>query len=325
MIFETNTENGYFSIFAIWEFLDIRFDATLRNWGQKLTVYFEMESSKSRSKPGRREIRSVCMPVPAIVLNDRGEHATLPHSRSTGELDMSMGDIDQGHVTLMAGKSLSGVVNSVSEPDSRSAIDIYCSPRTPRRSFHSDTNALQGPLQGQTGMVLDSGETGHTLDPGSRVGSTVSLNSEYTSRSIGLISNDSCDSSHHHSSLIDSSYQKHGVLKRFYSSPEKDEEMLHETSVRRDSKSFNNLQGENESFASFEFSSDSTGTDDQQVPMESVPCQSDICDSLSKKFLNDSDISNEGNLVTAITGDPGLRDGRIRKWLTEITDPSESS
>ena len=238
---------------------------------------------------------------------------------------MSLNDSDQGHVSLMAGKSISGVVNSVSEPDSRSAIDIYCSPRTPRRSFHTDANSLQGPLQGQVGLGLDTVETGHTLDPGSRVGSTVSLNSEYTSRSIGLISNDSCDSNPHHSSSLDSSYQKHGVLKRFYSSPEKEEEMLHETNVRRDSKSFNNLQGENESFASFEFSSDSTGPDEQPLPMESVPCQSDICDSLSKKFLNDSDISNEGKLVTAITGDPSLRDGRIRKWLTEITDPDESS
>ena len=283
-----------------------------------------MESTKSRSKSNRREIRSVCMPVPAIVLNDKGEHGILPHSRSTGELDMSLGDTDQGHGSPMAGKS-PGVVNSVTEPDSRSAIDIYCSPRTPRRSFHADVNSFQGPLQGQPGMVLDSGETGHTLDPGSRVGSTVSLNSEYTSRSIGLISNDSCDSSHHHSSLIDSAYQKHGVLKRFYSSPEQDEEMLHETSVRRDSKSFNNLQGENESFASFEFGSDSTGTDDQPIPMESVPCQSDICDSLSKKFVNESDISSEGNLVTAITGDQSLRDGRIRKWLTEITEPEDSS
>lgn len=287
-----------------------------------MTGLFEMEKTKSRSKPGRREIRSVCMPVPTIILNDRREHGTLPHSRSTGELDMSLSDTIPGQRSLKAGKSLSGVVNSTTEPDSRNTIDLYCSPRMPRRSFYADVSCLQGPLQAQSGMGLDSGDT---LDPGSRVGSTVSLNSEYTARSVGLISNDSCDSNHHHSTLTDSNYQKHGVLKRFYSTPEKDEEKLHEQSVRRDSKSYNNLQGETESYVSFEVGSDSTGTDDQPMTMDGVPCQSDICESLSKKFLNESDISNDTHLVTAITGDPSLRDGRIRKWLTEIKDPDENS
>ena len=307
-----------------WEFLYFYFCVIYKIQGQKLTRFAEMEP-KTRSKQNRREIRSVCMPVPAIILNDKTDHSTLSHSRSTGELDMSLSDTDQSQRSLKAGKSLSGVVNSVNEPDSRNAIDLYCSPRMPRRSFHADYSSVSGPLQGQSGMVLDSGDPGCSLDPGSRVGSTVSLNSEYTARSVGLISNDSCDSNYHHSSLIDSAYQKHGVLKRFYSSPEKDEEMLHESNVRRDSKSWSNIQGEAESFASFEIGSDSTGTDDQPVPMDSLPCQSDVCDSLSKKFLNDSDISSDNNLVTAITGDPSLRDGRIRKWLTEIKDPEESS
>ena len=291
-------------------------------------ISFIAMEPKSRSKSGRREIRSVCMPViPAIILNDKTDHGTLSHSRSTGELDMSLNELDQGQRSIKkAGKSLSGVVSVATESDSRSAIDLYCSPRMPRRSFHAEVNCVQGQIQqGQQSMVLDSTEPGSSLDPGSRVGSTVSLNSEYTARSVGLISNDSCDSNYHHSSLIDSSYQKHGVLKRFFSTPEKDEEMPHEPSVRRDSKSWNNLQGETDSFVSFEFGSDSTGTDDQPVPMDSVPCQTDVCDSLSKKFLNESDISNGTNLVTAITGDPSLRDGRIRKWLTEIKDPEENS
>ena len=307
-----------------WEFFYFHFVIRCKNRGQKLTYFPEMEQ-RTRSKHNRREIRSVCMPVPAIILNDRSDHGTLSHSRSTGELDMSLSDTDQGQRSLKAGKSFSGVVNTVTEQDSRNAIDLYCSPRMPRRSFHADGNCLQGPLQGQPGMVLDSGDPGCSLDPGSRVGSTMSLNSEYTARSVGLISNDSLDSNPHHSTLVDSACQKHGVLKRFYSSPEKDEELLRESSVRRDSKSWSNLQGETESFGSIECGSDSTGTDDQPVAMDNLPCHSEICDSLSKKFLQESDISSDNNLVTAITGEPALREGRIRKWLTEISDAEDSS
>jgi hypothetical protein len=293
-----------------------------------------MERRESKSRADRREIRSVCMPVPTIVLNnsDKPEHIGLSHSRSAGDLDTTVADVNYE----MAGKGegMTNFSSSVSDDlhdktqINVNAIGLYCSPRMTRRSAKSP----EEPPMKQSGICLDSLNACNLncLEPGSRVGSTVSLNSEYTARSVGLISNDSnSEYSCHNYPVMDGSLQKHSVLKRFYSTPEKDEDIMNYTSsVRRNSKSLGNMQQEDlENFVSFDFGSDSTADDNFQQNLE-PSC--DIDESLARRTgYNEDGANSDGqtdrNLVTLVTGSATLRDGRIRKWLTEITEPDENS
>lgn len=295
-----------------------------------------MERRESKTRADRREIHSVCMPVPTIVLNnsERTEQAGLSHSRSAGELDTALENISGYEMTgkpERMSKFSSSVSDGMHDPNQRQVNDIglYCSPRMTRRTAKTPDESSQ-----KSGIFLESLNACslNCLDPGSRVSSTVSLNSEYTARSVGLISNDSnSESSHHYypMAVMDSSVQKHSVLKRFYSSPEKDEDVLNYTSsVRRNSKSMGNMQQEDmENFVSFDFGSDST-TDENFKQTSEPSC--DIDESLANRTAYSDDSANgdrqsDRNLVTAVTGSASLREGRIRKWLTEIADPDENS
>lgn len=288
----------------------------------------KMDRREIKSRSGRREIRSVCMPVPTIILNPTAntEHA-LSHSRSAGDLDTVLCDTEDYADSQGKSKFSSSVSDGIQQIDAKqtNGIGLYCSPRMTRRAVKS-TDAVSSK---QSGAFLESLNACslNCLDPGSRVGSTVSLNSEYTSRSIGLISNDSnseCSSLHYSVGVMDGSLQKHGVLKRFYSTPEKDAELLHyPTSVRRNSKSMGNMQNEDmESSVCFDFGSDSTNDDNLQGINGLSSC--DIERSLEKTSASEEG-SSSSNLVTMVTGSSSLREGRIRKWLTEICDPDESS
>lgn len=300
----------------------------------------KMERREGKSRTDRREVHSVCMPVPTIILNSstagKSDHAALSHSRSAGDLDIAIVDTDAYQASGKSdrpgmGKFSNSVADGIQDTDLRdvNSIGLYCSPRTTRRSAKSTDDSTQ-----KSGMFLESLNACNlnSLDPGSRVGSTVSLNSEYTSRSVGLISNDSnSECSHHHYSLgiMEGSVHKHSVLKRFYSTPEKDDELLNYTpNVRRNSKSMGNMQQEDlENFVSFDFGSDSTADDNFQH-ISGPGC--DIDESLAHRTAYTDEGASEGihsnrTLVTAVTGGSSLRDGRIRKWLTEISGPEENS
>lgn len=284
-----------------------------------------MERRESKSRSDRREIRSVCGPVPTIVLNPSAssgiEHA-LSHSRSAGDLDTAVCDIDDFRAPGRTQFSNS-VTDGIQQLESKqtNGIGLYCSPRMTRRIARSPEEV---PSKQAFYDTINACSLNH-LDPGSRVGSSVSLNSEYTSRSVGLISNDSnseCSSHHYAVGIMDASFQKHGVLKRYYSTPEKDEELLnYPSAVRRNSKSMGNMQEDMENSVSFDFGSDSTNDDNLQNVTE-ISC--DIDDSLTTRTTLE-EVPSEKNLVTMVTGSSSLRDGRIQKWLTEICDPDENS
>ena len=289
-----------------------------------------MERKGNRSTTDRREVHSAYMTVPTIVLNaspsEKAENCFLSHSRSAGDLDyiaaknepdLKMTGKKDGNSTFS-----SSMADDIHDLESRNKLGLYCSPRLPRRSVNADNNT--GNRQSGSGLDSLNACSLNCLDPGSRVGSTLSLNSEYTTRSVGLISNDSsseCSQQYYSHGFMDGSLQKHSVLKRFYSSPEKDDDVMHHvTNVRRNSKSMGNMQGETDNCVCFEFGSDST--DDNFQTMETHPC-----DSASEKrtIPGDSEPPTEQNLVTMVTGGASLREGRIRKWLTEINGPDENA
>lgn len=289
-----------------------------------------MDRRNSRTKQDRREIHSVCVPVPTIVLNaeDRNEQLPLSHSRSAGDLDMAIADSGDLKSSVKS-NGISQLTNSTHDGLQENDIELYCSPRMTRRSVNSEMSGLS---RQNPGAFLDSLNACNLncLDPGSRVGSSVSLNSEYTARSIGLISNDSCSENSHNlyqHGIMDSSFQKHSVLKRFYSTPEKDDDLVaHGNTVRRNSKSLGNMQGRTEdNYVCFDSESDSV--DDSILPIDKTEHNNthcDIDDSLAQRTsTGTNETPNEASLVTAVTGDSSLREGRIRKWLTEISGPTD--
>ncbi|KAL4225715.1 hypothetical protein ACF0H5_016404 [Mactra antiquata] len=295
-----------------------------------------MEHRENKSRIDRREVHSVYVPVPTIVLNssnEKNDSASLSHSRSAGDLDMTLNDTDEFQASGLPkgmSKFSSSVADGIQESDCINAIGLYCSPRMLRKTAKSPEEEPHK----HSRLFLESVNACNLncLDPGSRVGSSVSLNSEYTSRSIGLISNDSSsECSHHHygaAGSMEGSTHKHGVLKRFYSTPEKDGDILTYTSnVRRNSKSMGNMQLDDlDNFVSFDFGSDSTEDNSRHINVPSC----DIDESLEKRTAYteediSGDVPTEKNLVTAVTGSSSLRDGRIRKWLTEISSPDENS
>lgn len=306
-----------------------------------------MENQAVKPRKDRREIHSVYVPVPTIVLNTsaakNAEQTTLTHSRSAGDLDMVLSDKDDYQAPSKSkgiSKFTSSMSGCVQDLGQRNSLGLYCSPRMLRRS----QNSVDGGHKRHSGLFTDSLNACslNCLDPGSRVGSTMSLNSEYTARSVGLISNDSnseCSQNAYQAGVLDGSFHKHNVLKRFYSTPEKDEDLVtYQARVRRNSKSMGNMQKEDmHNFVSFDFGSDST--DDNQQHIDSVPDSTESCDidnSLAwrtgasgaeeeeEQAGAETGASNSQNLVKAVTGSMAMRDSRIRKWLVEIRDPEEN-
>lgn len=86
-----------------------------------------------------------------------------------------------------------GLPGGIANNGSENNLGVYCSPRTSRRSVDLDINS-KAETRGQYEWIetLDSSSnTLKVLTASSRAGSALSLNSECTTRSIGLLSNDS--------------------------------------------------------------------------------------------------------------------------------------
>ncbi|XP_005106986.1 uncharacterized protein LOC101860197 [Aplysia californica] len=101
-------------------------------------------------------------------------------------------------------------------------LGVYCSPRTSRRSVDLDINS-RADTHGQYEWIetLDSSSNSlKVLTASSRVGSALSLNSECTARSIGLLSNDSDSDNDVSISEKDKLSDKPAQLRRFMSHPE---------------------------------------------------------------------------------------------------------
>ncbi|XP_069131633.1 uncharacterized protein [Argopecten irradians] len=275
------------------------------------------------SSGDRKGVQSLFIPaVPQIVLNadekaDTNSTSTIPHSRSAGELATCMtggsgasSKSSSGHALDCNGK----------EAEPRNVIDIYCSPRLPRRSFHQygnhnshcddDSNWLES---------YDPNTLPAKLGPGSRVGSAVSLTSEYTARSVGLISNDSSSDSTQFSDKLEMIKQKQSLLRRYVSNPEKPND-IYEHQVQRCTKSVNNLHNEcgqqlfvNQSNSSTEGSFADLGSLGG-VERDLTKVRTDYAE---------SDDGFSSSMVTMVTDELAVKEGRVRQWLTEMGSTNE--
>ncbi|KAK3103840.1 hypothetical protein FSP39_022361 [Pinctada imbricata] len=266
---------------------------------------------KKKASCDRRGVQSLYIPtVPKIILNstDTPDSATntITHSRSAGELDSYMDNEGRSHDKSVCGASYRECNGSNSSQ--QNSLDIYCSPRLQRRSFNFDASTESNSAWTET---VDSAKLG----PGSRVGSTISLTSEYTARSIGLISNDSSSDSAQFSDKIEQIKQKQNLLRRYVSNPEKPQsDVVPDGTVHRNTKSVNNLQMETGAISVTDFDSDS---------MDDFIQSSEIHEQMkrhSRKDSFDSSVSDSRGqtLVTMVTDDISVKEGRIRQWLTGI-------
>ncbi|KAJ8299244.1 hypothetical protein KUTeg_023304 [Tegillarca granosa] len=153
------------------------------------------------------------------------------------------------------------------------------------------------------------------LGPGSRTGSAVSLTSEYTSRSVGLISNDSSSDSTQFSDKMEQLKQKQNLLRRYVSNPEKQQSDKCDSSVQRNAKSVSNIHESCDKHI--------TGDDLDSECTDSSMGDHLLPDSLSPfpsktKPSRESMDDDSCPLVTMITDDMSVKEGRIRQWLTDI-------
>ncbi|CAG5136402.1 unnamed protein product [Candidula unifasciata] len=204
----------------------------------------ELTKKRPASAPKPGEI----LDIPTIILSDRKEstsllssslsssvHFGMPSSSEVGvtEKGESAGQQGHGSGSHMGVRSSSDIgLPASSMPNlairlgpggdlasTENFLDVFCSPRTFRRSVDLDVNSKDH-TRGQFEWV-DTMESStnclKVLTSSSRVGSALSLNSECTTRSIGLLSNDS--DSENDLSLTDSEKVslKPSQLRRFMS------------------------------------------------------------------------------------------------------------
>lgn len=291
-----------------------------------MTINQIEENSKAILKPGffslvkmniqrktsvdRRGVKSLFIkPIPKIILdgseNSNGSIIQMPHSRSAGELAMCL-DCPSDYGLSRHFQSSSGL-----SMESRNQIDIYCSPRMHRKTF----NANNGYHDDDCSWLetLDPSYSQNGLGLGGHCGSALSLTSEYTSRSIGLISNDSSSDSTQFTDKIEQIKHRQSLLRRYLSNPEKPLEDQ-DSPVQRSTKSVNNLHNKTEHFE------DSTISDESMADILPTSGSNDIPYNNSdfKRNMFESDPDTNAHLVTMITDEIHVKEGRIRQWLTSI-------
>ncbi|CAG5115438.1 unnamed protein product [Candidula unifasciata] len=103
-------------------------------------------------------------------------------------------------------------------------IEVFCSPRTLRKSVDSNINTKEHLFyQWEKVQTIDSSNSClKVLTSGSRAGSALSLNSECTARSIGLLSSDSDSDKDLSLAESDKARFKPAQLRRFMSYPDED-------------------------------------------------------------------------------------------------------
>lgn len=267
-------------------------------------------SAQRKSSVDRRGVKSLFIkPVPKIILdgseNNVGASSQMPHSRSAGELAMCL-DFQSENGMSRQYQSSGGM-----SMEFRNQIDIYCSPRMHRKTF-----GLSNGMQDEDNTWLDPSNSQNALGVGSRLGSALSLTSEYTSRSIGLISNDSSSDSTQFTDKIEQIKQKQSLLRRYLSNPEKSNDDQEDV-VQRSTKSVNNLQNK-------DHFDNSTISDDIDSMADIPPSATSGSDGIPmdaaevRRQRYDSDSDSNSHLVTMVTDDMHVKEGRIRQWLTTI-------
>ncbi|ESO91601.1 hypothetical protein LOTGIDRAFT_163327 [Lottia gigantea] len=241
--------------------------------------------------------------IPKIVLEDnRSEQELISSLRMASELGLP--------ASSMPNLSLERFAEIQS--DETGKLGVYCSPRTTRRSVDLDAKKEYEWLEN-----IDSTNSLRVLGSSSRTGSALSLNSECTARSIGLLSNDSSSESNNSiaEKFADSSLDKQPQLRRYMSHPEKDCESP-EMGVTRSVQSCVNLKGEQEATGSAHMlSNDITAKKLALLPSDST--DELVGDPNSEKISKFADPS-KSHIVSYKRGEKCLREGRIRRWLEDM-------
>ncbi|XP_062568865.1 uncharacterized protein LOC134231013 [Saccostrea cucullata] len=275
-----------------------------------------MEKTR-RISVDRKGIQSLFIPaVPKIVFETSEPHGpettggTIPHSHSAGELAIA----NEGNQLQKRTGSTNFPSSDGSESSSRSTLDLYCSPRLQRRQvFQFDQDDME---QSWTETMV-SRKSSNTLGPGNKIGSTLSLTSECTARSIGLISNDSSSDSTQFSDKLEHIKQKQNYLRRYASNPEKNQKECVENAVQRSTKSFSNFQSESQRTSE-------VGSDSMDDSLGDYVTPREVQEQMSRFSVANSNENSSPNLITMVTDDSEMKEGRIRQWLTDIDDKDGS-
>lgn len=281
-----------------------------------------MDKPRKQSTCDRKGVQSLFIPaVPQIVLNanEQAELNTgsnsMPHSRSAGELAMCMSSGSSAPTT--PGSVI--ICNGSEVSSSRTNIDIYCSPRLPRKGYPYAT-AIDHYSEDTQWMESTDSTFPNKLSSGSRAGSALSLASEYTARSVGLISNDSSSDSTQFSDKLEHIKQKQNLLRRYASNPEKPPSESPDVSVPRCTKSVNNLHNKctppHYYCNALDQESDSQSDEFPDISMSEINRQ------LNMKLKSQDGDEYSPNLVTMVTDELSLKEGRVRAWLTDIGAPN---
>lgn len=199
---------------------------------------------------------------------------------------------------------------------SRDKIEVYCSPRMLRRSMHLDPTFQDSPVDGFCWFEAYDPTSSLSLSRSvSRVGSAVSLNSEFTTHSIGMLSSDSTsdllqqqDDKH-----SDVGSQKPGHLRRHLSNPESS--CNHDYCMSRNTRSWTNLkeaaQGSTENHTIVENKLTKENLNVLHLPTDNL-------DRSTRDQNNEEEGSDQSTLVRAKTDHQSLRDLRVQQWLRDI-------
>ncbi|XP_014776553.1 uncharacterized protein LOC106873622 [Octopus bimaculoides] len=308
------------------------------------------EPPRVQLKVQRNPISERAATVPRIMLNivDRNDDATsIGNSKSP--TDLGIPAVSLPNLSIETDSSDDPYDDKMertgSRDDSDHALRLYCSPRMSRRSMNLDLNLRESP--NDTGYCwLSTFGTSNYLREGSRVGSAISLNSDCTARSIGLISNDSSDTTSYMERLGELGglmTQRSNMLRRHLSNPEHSQELP--TCMRRNSRSWSNLKdGQPDSLPEAEMERSMEGevtdsekadfTDASNSPHRTLPlppsCRIDettlpIPPQPRRSFEEVYDTGCRSPLVRSRVGSKALQEGRIKQWLQQISKSEEQN
>uniref|UniRef100_A0A0B6YAI4 Uncharacterized protein n=1 Tax=Arion vulgaris TaxID=1028688 RepID=A0A0B6YAI4_9EUPU len=221
---------------------------------------------------------------------------------------------------------------------SENYLGVFCSPRTVRRSVDSGISSREHALRhGEWLQNVDySNNCLKVLTSASRVGSAISLNSEYTARSIGLLSNGSDSDKDFSLTESESHCSKPSQLRRFMSCT--DDDVSHETCARP-SQSLDDLNTKDNIGTDYELGSEipnvihdyscSTTMQSEPVTMSiSDGRPGSLCEPSSRETTahnldmlrnRNKDVSLSSNMMSyKYESHDATRDSRIRQWLQDM-------
>lgn len=289
--------------------------------------------------------------VPRIMLNivDRNDDSTSIGS-SKSPTDLGIPAVSLPNLSVEHDESDDPYNDRMdrrgSREDSDHALGLYCSPRMTRRSMNLELSTRESP--GDLNYCwLSTFGTSNYLREGSRVGSAISLNSDCTARSIGLISNDSSDTTSYLERLGDLGGligQRSHTLRRHLSNPEPTPEVP--SCMRRNSRSWSNLKdGQPESVPEVEMERSMEGeqtdsekqmenTEQSPLPSRTLPLPPPPCrleepppvlpgHQQKQSPFEEYDTACRSPLVRSRVGSKALQERRIKQWLLQISKSTD--